>query len=186
MKLKLSCLFVIASFLMVSFLGIAVPAKDNMFAVEEIDDITENISETFFENNGEGVNGAMVTTNGPVGRLFNIADINIIDGDPLKVLLIRWILNNNVFFIRPFISIDVNNLAFSIKYTKNVPEIPLLKRFSYGTVINEDGNESYFNEKHILIVTGFNGTFGYYRKPIRLFPAYFTFVGHCDEVIVLT
>ena len=186
MKLKLSCLFVIASFLMVSFLGGAVPAKDNIFAVEEIDDITENISETFFENIGEGENETIIGTVGPVGRLFNIAEINIIDGDPLKVLLIRWILNNNVFFIRPFVSIEVNDLAFSIKYTKNIPEIPILKRFSYGTVINEDGNESYFNKKHTLIVTGFNGTFGYYRKPIRLFPAYFTFIGHCDEVIVLT
>ena len=172
---------------MVSFLGGAASVKDNVLAVDEIDDIAENIPETFLENVVEGENGTMVTTIGPVGPLLNIADINFIDGSPLKVLLMQWMLETRVFFIRPLVSINVNDITFSIKYTKNIPQLPFLKRFSYGTVINEDGNESVFNEKHTLIVTGFTGKFGFYHmKPIRLYPAYFTFVGHCDEAIVLT
>ena len=44
-----------------------------------------------------------------------------------------------------------------------------------------------YTEKHTLIVSGFTGTFEFSRrKPIRLTPAFFTFVGVCDDVIVTT
>lgn len=187
MKLKLTGLFVIASLLMVSFLGGVVPAKNSMFTAEEINDISETVPETYFETIEEGKNETIIATIGPIAPLLHIAEINLIDGDPLKIMLIRWILNNNIPFIRPYVSIDISDLTFSIKYTKNIPQLPLLRRFSYGTYIKEDDNESFFNEKHTLIVTGFKGTFGFYRiKPIRLFPAYFSFVGCCDDIIVLT
>jgi hypothetical protein len=135
----------------------------------------------------DGINETSISTNGPVGSLFTIADINFIDGDPLKILFIELMLQTIPYFLRPYVSIRLNDVAFSIKYTRNIPQLPLIKRFSYETEIDEDGNVSTYTGKHTLIVTGFTGTFGYYhKKPIRLFPAYFTFVGSCDEVIVLT
>ncbi len=187
MKLKLIGLFVIASLLMVSSLGSGVPAKDNVLAVEEIDDIKDTIPEGFLENEGEGENGTMITTIGPIGSLFAIADINFIDGDPLKILFIELMLQSIPYFLRSYVSLNLNDVTFSIKYTRNIPQLPLIKRFSYETEIDDDGNVSTYTEKHTLIVTGFTGTFGYYhKKPILLYPAYFTFDGSCDEVIVLT
>jgi len=186
MKHKLSCVLVVISFLMLGLLGGAVPAKNNNLNADEIVDDAEDLSKKYFEIMQLGENKTEIVTGGPIGPFLNIAEINIIDGEPLKVILLRWILNTHVRFIRRFVPIEVSDITFSIRYTKKVLDLPLINRCSYCTYIGGDYDVNFSSEKHTLIVSGFNGTFGYFRKPIRLYPAYFSFTGYCDDLILLT
>ena len=164
-----------------------VPAKEHSIHEIENNDLALTILKNPESSLEEGINGTIISTNGPVGSLFTIACIDFIDGDPIKIFFIELMLERIPYFLRPYISIKLNDVAFSIKYTRNILQLPLIKRLSYETEIDEDGNVSTYTEKHTLIVTGFTGTFGYYhKKPILLYPAYFSLFGSCDDVIVLT
>ena len=187
MKHKVYCIFILTIMLLGSVITTVVPAKEHSVHEIENNDLAVTILKNPESSLEDGINGTIISTNGPVGSLFTIADINFIDGDPIKILFIELMLETIPYFLRPYISIKLNNVAFSIKYTRNIPQLPWIKRFSYETEIDEDGNVSTYTEKHTLIVTGFTGTFGYYhKKPILLYPAYFSFYGSCDNVIVLT
>jgi len=187
MKQKLFCVVVIVSLFLCGSLAGALPIKTQGYAEGEVGEISSNGSEEFLDFCSAEKNATVVSTWGPVGSWFTIADIHLIDGDPFKVLLIELMLQSIPYFIRPYVPLSLENVTFSIKYTRNIPDLPLLNRFSYETGINEDGEITLFTEKHTLIVTGFSGTFGYYhKKPILLYPAYFSFIGTCDEVLVLS
>ena len=186
MKRKIIGMFVIA-LIMTSFLVGIVAAKDSLIPAEEID-IKSKIPEKCLESLSNNENKTEISTVGPISPFLNAAEITLIDGPFLKIALIEMILGTRSYhFIFPNISINVKDLAFSVKYTKNIPQLPILKRFSYLTTIKENENETSFTKKHTVIVTGFEGEFRLLRtKPIRLHPAHFWFAGSCEEVIVLT
>ena len=72
-------------------------------------------------------------------------------------------------------------------YKINTPQMSFLQGFSYNTTVKQNGTETSFTNKHILIATGFEGKFGFSRvKPFQLAPANFWFNGTCDEIIVAT
>jgi hypothetical protein len=186
MKSKKIILVIITLLIIIVFSVDTTHANENQHDLKTINEITQVFPSNdfpFFELNG---NETLLGTIGPVINLFKIADVKLIDGDPVKIFLIQWILDNNVPFLRSYIFINVSNITFSIKYTINIPKLPLIKRLIYGTFIQDNGNLSAYTEKHTLIVTGFEGQFGFSRiKPIFLFPAYFVFLGTFDNVIVL-
>ena len=186
MKRKIIGMFVIA-LIMTSFLVGIVAAKDSLIPAEEID-IKSKIPEKCLESLSNNENKTEISTVGPISPFLNAAEITLIDGPFLKIALIEMILGTRSYhFIFPNISINVKDLAFSVKYTKNIPQLPILKRFSYKTTIKENENETSFTKKHTVIVAGFEGEFRLLRmKPIRLYPAHFWFAGSCEEVIVLT
>lgn len=186
MKKKIIGMFVIA-LIMTSFLVGIVTAKDSSIPAEEID-IKSKMPEKCLESLLNNENKTEISTVGPISPFLNAAEITLIDGPFLKIALIEMILGTRSYhFIFPNISINVKDLAFSVKYTKNIPQLPILKRFSYVTSIVENENETSFTKKHTVIITGFEGEFRLIRtKPIRLYPAHFWFVGSCEEVIVLT
>jgi hypothetical protein len=187
MKSKLYCIIILAILLLGSVISTVVPAKEHSIHEIENNDLAVTILRNPESSLEDGINGTIISTNGPIGSLFSIADINFIDGDPIKILFIELMLETMPYLLRPYISIRLNDVAFSIKYTRNIPQLPFIKRFSYETEIDEDGNISTYTEKHTLLVTGFTGTFGYFhKKPILLYPAYFSFIGSCEEVIVFT
>jgi len=187
MKLKLYCIIILAILLLGSVFSTIIPAKEHSIYEIENKDLAVTILRNPESSLEDGINGTIISTNGPIGSLFTIAEINFIDGDPVKILFIELMLEMIPYFLRSYISIGLNDVAFSIKYTRNILQLPFIKRFSYETEIDEDGNISTFTEKHTIIVTGFTGTFGYFHKrPILLYPAYFSFIGSCEEVMVFT
>ncbi|MFO7677623.1 MAG: hypothetical protein R6V50_04490 [Thermoplasmatota archaeon] len=133
-------------------------------------------------------NGTLISTKGPLSSIFRISDIYFIDGgSPLKLMIIQKLIDNIPQIIIPRIPIKLDDVTFSIKYTRNIPQLPFLNRFSYETQIDEDGEITVYTEKHTIIVTGFTGTFTFYRKkPILLYPAYFSFYGSCEDYILVT
>ncbi|UCF12809.1 MAG: hypothetical protein JSW06_00775 [Thermoplasmatales archaeon] len=185
MKKKIIGIFVIA-LIMTSFLVGIVAAKDSLIPAKEIDIKSKMPEECFELLNDE--NKTEISTVGPISPLLFVTEISLIDGPFLKVKFIEEILGNRIFhFIFPNISINVKDLTFMIKYTKNIPQLPILKKFFYSTTIKENGNETFFNTKHTIIVTGFEGEFGLYRtKLIKLYTAHFWFDGICEEAIVIT
>lgn len=185
MKKKIIGMFVIA-LIMTSFLVGIVAAKDSLIPAEEIDIKSKIPEECLVFLNDE--NKTEISTIGPIFPFLNAAEIILIDGPFLKIALIEMILGTRSYhFIFPNISIKVKDLAFLVKYTKNIPKLPILKRFSYLTTIKENENVTYYSKKHTVMVAGFEGEFRLLRtKPIRLHPAHFWFAGSCEEVIVLT
>jgi len=187
MKRTLISLLIVISLIFTGFSISTVSAKKSQVDFEEINKLFKFFPQNDFTFIEENDNKTMLATMGPITNFFTISDVNLIDGDPVKIMLIQFILDNNIPFLRPYVSINVSNITFSIKYTINIPQLPLINRYSYATIIDNNENESYGNVKHTLIVTGFEGEFGFLRmKPIRLFPAYFIFFGTCDEFIILT
>jgi len=188
MKLKLTCVMIIISLVMLSFVGVGISATDQEYNNNDADNYLKISSqEEQTKTLSQGEDEILVTTTGPIAPILDITDITFIDGSFCKIFLINWIIENNFFTIRPRISIDVKDMTFIIQYTKKVLQGPIFQRYSYETIVEEDGNESVYTEKHTLIVSGFTGTFEFSRrKPIRLTPAFFTFVGVCDDVIVTT
>lgn len=153
--------------------------------IPEITSITSEEKQQLTSNpTNEG--SIQMTTTGPVWQTIQFADVTFIDGPILKITFIARLLNSrNLFFMLPLLTINIKDVAFSVKYRFNTPNVPILKRFSYSTRINESGNMSIYNEKHTVIVSGFDGQFILYRaKPFRLTPAQFGFIGTCDDVIV--
>jgi hypothetical protein len=175
---------IITMMIMASFTGI-VAGKSSLAYADEIA-LTSNVPEKYPEYYPDNV--TEVKTVGPSSFLIYAADITLIDGPFLKVSLIEMILGSrNFHFIFPNISINVNDLTFSIKYTVNLNQLPIFKRFFYKTTIIENGNVTSYTKKHTVIVTGFSGEFRLLRtKPFRLYPAHFWFKGTCEEAIVIT
>lgn len=185
MKRKIIGMFVIALIMTSFFVGIVV-AKDSLIPAEGIDIKSKMPEECLVFLNDE--NKTEISTVGPISPFLNAAEITLIDGPFLKIALIEMILGTRIYhFMFPNISINVKDLAFSVKYTKNIPQLPILKRFSFLTTIKDNENVTSFSKKHTVIVTGFEGAFRLLRtKPIRLYPAHFWFEGSCEEAIVLT
>lgn len=175
---------IITMMIMTSVTGI-VAAQDRLISTDDVES-TNNGSEKYLEYYPNNV--TEIKTIGPSSFFIYAADIILIDGPFLKISLIEMILGSrNFHFILPNISINVNDLTFSIKYTRNLNQLPIFKRFFYKTTIVEDGNITSYTQKHTVIVTGFNGEFRLLRtKPLRLYPAHFWFKGTCEEAIVLT
>lgn len=184
MKKKLVGIIVIMLLMLNFFVGIVI-AKDSFVHCNELEiicKVTENCRKDCSNDVIE------VKTVGPGSFFINAAEIILIDGHFLTILLIELMLGSrNFHFLFPNISISVKDLAFSIKYTKNLNQLPILKRFFYKTTIVENGNVTFYTEKHTVIVTGFEGEFRLLRtKPIRLYPVHFWFAGTCEEAIVIT
>lgn len=184
MKDKIACICV-SIIIMTVFMSNIVIANEIRQPFDKID-INDLTSRKFCING----NVTEISTVGPISPIFGIliTEISFIEGPFFKVKLIEEILGNIMLhFIFPNISINVEDLTFMVKYTRNIPELPVIKRFFYSTTIMDNGNETLFNTKHTIIVTGFDGQFGLYRtKPLRLYTAHFWFKGSCDEVIILT
>jgi hypothetical protein len=127
-----------------------------------------------------------VVTTGPVWQPIQFADVTFIDGPILKITLIARLLNSrNLYLLPPWIKLNLKDITFSVKYHFNTQNIPVIKRFTYETKINESGNMSTYTEKHTVIVSGFSGEFRITRaKPFRLTPAQFSFTGTCNDVII--
>jgi hypothetical protein len=146
-------------------------------------------SESIITTQPRSHNATHIVTGGPIAPFLNIAEVKLIDGPLVKSLLITLILTSrNIHFTLPWLKVHVQNLTFSIRYTKNIPDLPLIRRYSFGTMYKQNDNDTYsvVNVHHTVIVTGFTGKFSFTRaKPIRMFPAYFHFKGSFDEVIIL-
>ena len=131
-------------------------------------------------------NETEVETFGPILPLLGIAKINLFDGDFPPIILIKLILRSRILhWTFPYPTFPVINFDFSVTYGKEIPSSPFYQRFSYGTLIIEDGNESYITKPHTITVEGFTGYFILVRKrPFQLYPAMFGFVGNCKKVMV--
>ena len=154
----------------------------------------QDIEEIILDYTSSGQNSDIPNENeteisifGPLGRLLHVAEVKLIDGPFVKMKLIWFLLNSrNIQLFLPFLTVKVKDLAFSVRYTKNIPQLPLIRKFSYNTVIKENNNETHYNLKHTVIVTGFDGVFSIFRaKPFRFTPAYFWFSGSYDDIIIL-
>ncbi len=123
---------------------------------------------------------------GPVSPMLNIAEIIIITGPFLRTFLIRLILVcMKAYFLLPDISIPIKDLTFAIRYKKNIATFPYFEGFSYNTTIIENETETTFTDKHILLVSGFDGTFEFSRVDlVNFIPAKFRFEETCDDAIV--
>jgi hypothetical protein len=186
MKNKALTIFVV--FLMTTSFFSYIVVANNIGISDGKIDINWKTSDSLLLSPLNNENDTEISTIGPISPLLFVTEIDIIDGPFFKIKLIEEILGNRLFhFIFPNISISVEDFTFIIKYTKDIPQLPILKRFFYSTTIKENGNETSYDTKHTVIVTGFEGKFGLYRtKPIRLYTAHFWFEGSCDEAIILT
>ena len=186
MKKKIIGILVIM-IIMANFFFSTVAAKDSPVPAEHIA-MKGLIPDQCYEIVVSSENETRVETVGPISLNLDIAKIYLIDGPLFKIWWIEQILKSkNAYLYLPLMLIKVKGLAFSVKYTKNIPQLPLFKRLSYETTIKENGNETAFTDKHTVIVTGFDGIFGFSRvKPFRLKPAQFWFTGTFENIIVLT
>ena len=179
---------VIIGIMITSGFGSIVAAENTVAIHTEKIDILSRVPEPCFESIVNFENKTQVTTVGPVSPILDIAEIIIIAGPFLKTFIIKLILvSMKAYFLLPDISFHVEDLTFAIKYKKNIPQMPLLQGLSYNTTIKENDIETSFTEKHILIASGFEGTFGFSRaEPFDLIPASFQFNGTCNEIMVVT
>lgn len=131
-------------------------------------------------------NETQIKTIGPIAPVLNLAEVTILKGPYIKTFIIRLILSSlRAYFLLPNISFAVKDMTFIVHYKKNVPNIMFFNKFSYNTTVIDNGNEETFNKKHILVVSGFDGTFGFSRAKIAsLTPAVFRFDGTCNDLIV--
>ena len=176
---------IIIGIIITSSFGSLAIAKNNLFEAVEETGVQYNIPKSY-EPNIYLDNETQVKTMGPIAPMLGVAEILIIKGPFIKTFIIRFILSSlRAYFLLPNISINVKDMTFLINYKRNVPNIPFFNRFSYNTTVNENGNEDSYNKKHILVVSGFDGTFGFSRmKFSTLTPAKFRFDGTCDNLIV--
>jgi hypothetical protein len=132
-------------------------------------------------------NDTHLTSMGPVTPWLNVDNIVIISGPYFKTFIIRLILVSlKAYFLIPDISIPINDLTFAIRYNWNIPPSPFLQRWSYNTTITNNGNTTTYTNRHVLLVSGFDGTFGFNRADIlNMMPAQFRFEGTCDGVLVV-
>jgi hypothetical protein len=184
MKKKLIRIVVSMLVLVNFFIGLATANDISFSSIDK--ELTRNISEKIISLQSN--NGTTIKTVGPCSFVISAAEIVLIDGPFLKVTFIEMLLGSrNLHFSFPNVSISVNDLTFSIKYNKNINNLPILNRFYYKTTIEEEGNKTMYTEKHTVIVTGFDGEFRLLRtKPIKLHPAHFWFAGTCEEAIIVT
>jgi len=129
-----------------------------------------------------------VATYGPIAPFLGVAEITFIDGPQWKTFIISYLLESrNLHFLIPVLQVDIEDLTFSIRYSMNIPDSPVLRNFAYSTAVAEDENPVFYNESHTVIITGFDGMFLLTRaKPLQFSPANFLFAGVCDDVLILT
>jgi len=127
-----------------------------------------------------------IVTVGPVSPMLNIAEIIIIAGPYFRTFIIRLILvSMKAYFLLPDISVPVNDLTFAIRYKKNIATFPFFEGFAYNTTIVQNETKTTFTNKHILLVSGFDGTFEFSRVDlVNFIPATFRFEGTCNDAIV--
>ncbi|MFW6120590.1 MAG: hypothetical protein ACOC80_06775 [Petrotogales bacterium] len=167
-------------------LGNTVTAENKIMLSTGKIDIQSEIHETCCEDVVNYENKTQLSTVGPISMLFDISKIIIIDGPILETLIIRILLNSlKAYLFLPNLSIPVRDLMFVVKYKINIPQMPVFQGFSYNTTVTENGATTSYTGRHILVATGFEGTFGFSRgKPLQLTPANFWFNGTCDDIIV--
>jgi len=184
MKNKIIGIIIIGIIITSSF-GSLAAAENNLFEAFEKTDVQNKITESY-KTIISVENETQVNTIGPIAPMLGVAEILIIKGPFIKTYIIRFILSSlRAYFLLPNISINVKDMTFLVHYKRNVPNLPFLNKFSYNTTVNDNGNENTYNKKHILVVSGFDGTFGFCRmKFSELSPAKFRFDGTCDNLIV--
>jgi len=162
-----------------------VAAEKNSLKPDENIDFENKITDTY-ANIVSYQNETEVKTTGPIAPLLNIAEVTIFKGPYIKTMIIRLILSSlRAYFLLPNISFSVNDLTFVVNYGKNVPNMMIFNQFSFNTTVIENGNEDIYNKRHFLVISGFDGTFGFCRaKFSSLSPARFRFEGTCDDVLV--
>jgi hypothetical protein len=184
MKNKIIGIIIIGIIISSGF-GSFATAEYELFVEDEKRELDNEIIESY-DNIVCLQNDTQITTIGPIAPVLNLAEITILKGPYIKTFIIRLILSSlRAYFLLPNISFAVSDMTFVIHYKKNVPNIMFFNKFSYNTTVIEDENEEIFNKKHILVVTGFDGTFGFSRAKIpTLTPAIFRFEGTCEDLIV--
>lgn len=175
----------IVGIIVTSGFGSFATAEYNLYKADEKDDFEYELNEpdvdiVSFQNETQ------VKTIGPIAPILNLAEITILKGPYIKTFIIRLILSSlRAYFLLPNISFGVKDMTFVVHYKKNVPNFMFFNKFAYNTTVIENGNEETFNKKHILVASGFDGTFGFSRAKIAsLTPAVFRFDGTCDDLIV--
>lgn len=187
MKTKKYGILLVALLLLGSCCTQVLAAHNPFTAIENNELLCESINSQELYTLGNEANKTLIKTFGPLSPFIRITDVYFIQGDTIKLMIIQKLIDNAPQMIIPRISIKLENITFSIKYTINIPQVPLLTRFSYQTDIDEDGELTTYDQKHTIIVSGFTGTFTFYRKkPLLMFPAYISFYGSCDEYIIIT
>jgi hypothetical protein len=133
-------------------------------------------------------NQTQLTCIGPISPWLTIAQIVIISGPYFKTFLIKLFLASmRAYFLLPEISIPIDDLTFAIRFFRNIPPGEFLQKWAYNTTIIQNNETTTYNSKHVLLVTGFTGTFEFHRVDIlNLNPATFKFNGTCDGVLIDT
>jgi hypothetical protein len=133
-------------------------------------------------------NETLLSTYGPVSPWLTIAQIVIISGPYFKTFLIKLFLASmRAYFLLPEISIPIDDLTFAIRFFRNIPPGEFLQKWAYNTTITQNNETTTYNTKHVLLVTGFTGTFEFHRVDLlNLNPATFKFTGTCDGILIDT
>ncbi len=131
-------------------------------------------------------NQTQITSTGPISPWLTIAQIVIISGPYFKTFLIKLFLASmRAYFLLPEISIPIDDLTFAIRFFRNIPPGEFPQKWAYNTTITQNNDTTIYNTKHVLLVTGFTGTFEFNRVDIlNLNPATFKFTGNCTGVLV--
>jgi hypothetical protein len=184
MKKKLIGIILISVILTSSLGSIAIAKNDSSNEINDNYFQEEKLEQ--FDTFASYQNETEVKTTGPIAPVLNLAEITILKGPYIKTFIMRLILSSlRAYFLLPNISFGVQDMTFVVHYKKNVPNMMFFNKFSYNTTVIEDGNEEVFNKKHILVVTGFDGTFGFRRAKIpTLTPAFFRFEGTSEDLLV--
>jgi hypothetical protein len=133
-------------------------------------------------------NETLLTTHGPVSPWLTIAQIVIISGPYFKTFLIKLLLASmRAYFLLPAINIEVEDLTFAIRFFRNIPPGEFLNKWAYNTTITQNNETTTYTTKHVLLVSGFTGTFEFNKVDFLTFnPATFKFTGTCDGVLITT
>jgi hypothetical protein len=185
MKKKIIGIVTVMMLILPVFGSFATAENTPLKSIEEITIINKDIKSNSIKMINFG-STTEISTIGPVSPMLNIAEIIIIAGPYFRTFIIRLLLvSMKAYFLLPDISIPINDLTFAIRYKKNIATFPFFEGYSYNTTIIENATETTFTNKHILLVSGFDGTFEFSRADIMNFiPAKFKFEGTCEDAIV--
>ncbi len=186
MKKKIVGILIVSTLVMIS-------ALSSVTTATKVDFTSESSEKRFEYVNSDECE--LVVTAGPITSLFDIYEIDLIDGDPEQIQEIEQLLNttyspDNIGMT----TLKCSNLSFSINYTKKVPSfIPIITGFSYFTTLIDSERPilSYFmnsinGKTHTLTVNGFNGDFTAIRAPFfKNLPGQFAFWGEYEEVTII-
>ena len=151
------------------------------------------ISEELFYHINSDENETNILTLGPISPFFNITEITLINGSSSEIKKIERLLNSRLLqLIHPLTYIECNDLDFTVSYIKNVPFfIPIIRHLSYFTTLYVGlnfpfNNKTIWGKKHIIIVEGFDGYFGFQRlRPWKVAPTLFCFSGSYKDITII-